>query len=231
MTAEKTNNYPTSDEREADAADRAFADHQAMTRGQGDRQPQPRAPQQSRPTPPRSGERTRIQRAGNFVRRHKVETGAGLALLAAVAWGLSNPDNGNSAPPEKAEVAESIFSVDLAPGAIIRQDPVVQDDEMAHNALFELTEAGTIVNQSRTLVYEEFRNGTWYGFGTNAVRDALADQLSDAQSQAIQDDADGIVWVNKAGVTGITTNEERAQQEQGGETFPPALPLDQEEDQ
>ena len=118
------------------------------------------------------------------------------ALAAAIAFGsvasLGNQSNEvQSGNISQAEFNTTISSVTLEDGANLRSDPFVQDKDMS-NRLDQLDLGDTkdiVITTEDGVQISEDEDGTWYGI--------KADNLTELLDVDVENDKDGIVWVNE----------------------------------
>lgn len=91
----------------------------------------------------------------------------------------------------QAEFNTSISSVTLEDGANLRSDPFVQDKDVS-NRLDQLDLGDTdsiVITTEDGVQVSENEDGTWYGI--------RADDLTEPLDIGVENDKDGVVWVNE----------------------------------
>lgn len=134
------------------------------------------------------GERGRLE----YNRRRIAMLGAaalvGIGGIASLNHQSSESLAGNIS---QAEFNTSISSVTLEDGANLRSDPFVQDKDVS-NRLDQLDLGDTdsiVITTEDGVQVSDSEDGTWYGI--------KADDLTELLDVDVENDKDGIVWVNE----------------------------------
>lgn len=153
--------------------------------------------------------RSRIARAIDYARNHKVEvtissvagavalTAAGILFFGGGSgYGGRSADAGDTYGVNDAEVDGTISSVTLVEGANLRFDPYVSDENDPPNLVESLDAPITVDSEHDFKIINGTDDGQWIGIPVADIK-KVDPQFDD------HGDNDGFVWVNEKGYTSV----------------------------
>ena len=136
-------------------------------------------------------------------RKHLYPLLAGAAIVGAAAYGLhAQSSEVRAGNVHEGELNPNISSIQIYDGARVRSDAQILDQEIGSNRLatVDLGDGRYVTLPTPEGVYVEHdENGTWYGI--------QAEDMSDVVTVDLDDDKDGVVWVNEQRATTNTDSD------------------------